>query len=312
MSSNGPRVAILMATYNGAAFLDEQLESIADQRDIGTLDLFASDDGSKDNTRAVLEAWAGRWNKGSFSVADGPRKGFAENFRGLASFASSSEAKYFAFADQDDIWDADKLAAAIAILSPIDPNRPGLYFSRTRLVDALGKPIGFSPLFSRPPDFRNAIVQSIGGGNTIVMNRAAFLLFAESARRVTFLTHDWWAYMLISGAGGFVHYDPIPHIGYRQHGGNVIGKNTGLVARLSRLGQLLEGSFALWSGRNLAGLAECSDLLRPSTLETMEALHRIRAKRGIAALMALSAARLYRQTWPGNIALQIAASLGKI
>lgn len=306
---SSPKVIVLMATYNGASFLDEQLASIAAQQSV-EVDLLVSDDGSSDTTVAILESWRGRW-QGQFGIVSGPQQGFSENFRFLA-LSAQSQADYFAFSDQDDIWDADKLIAAISALGAEPAGRPALYFSRTRLIDAAGQPAGFSPLFTRPPSFRNAIVQSIGGGNTMVLNRSAFALFAESARRTSFVTHDWWAYILCSGAGGYVCYDPVSHIGYRQHSANLIGKNTGARARLGRLRHVFKGQFARWIDQNLAGLQECSDLLTPDANAVIAALRQVRGARGFNALWSLLASGVYRQTPGGNLGLAAAATLGKL
>ena len=94
---------------------------------------------------------------------------------------------------------------------------PALFCSRTRIITAEGEPAGFSPLFSKKPSFRNAIVQSIAGGNTMVMNRAARDIMLEASRRTGFVSHDWWCYLILTGVGGIVHYSPTAKIGYRQH-----------------------------------------------------------------------------------------------
>ena len=304
-------VLILLATYNGALYLDEQLASIEAQQGVGRLDILASDDGSTDTTRVLLEGWAARWSRGSFDIRPGPGAGFSENFRHLMVSATGA-ARFVAFADQDDIWDADKLSVAIDILAEQAADRPGLYFSRTRLVDAKGVFMGYSPLFRRKPAFENAIVQSIGGGNTVVLNGAAFALLAESARRTGFQTHDWWTYMLIAGAGGYVHYDATAHIAYRQHGANVIGKNTGVMARLSRIGQLLDGRFANWTERNLMALEACWDLLTPAARQTLQNVREARQTYGPLAYQKLRMAGIFRQTMLGNLALIAAAMLGKL
>lgn len=272
------------------------------------LSLYISDDGSSDGTMAILERLRAQW-PGGFSIVRGPGTGFASNFRHLA-ITTPLTADYFAFCDQDDIWDPDKLQAAIAILSERPAGEPALYSSRTRLVDASGVPIGYSPLFRQPPSFQNAIVQNVGGGNTVVFNRRAFELFAESARRTSFLTHDWWAYMIVSGAGGYVHYDPTPHIGYRQHARNIVGKNTGLAARYDRLRRALGGQFSRWTEQNLASLARCEDLLSPETRATLSTLREARHVRGFKALRLLRDAGVYRQTTLSNLALRAAAMTG--
>jgi glycosyltransferase involved in cell wall biosynthesis len=301
-------VAILLATYNGERFIDEQLASIAEQT-VARIDLYASDDGSTDGTLARLEAWQRRWDKGRFEISAGPRQGFAENFRRLMQV--DRDADYLAFSDQDDIWDPDKLEAAIAQLDRL-PEGVKLYVSRTRLVDEAGRPIGFSPLFRRPPDFRNALVQNIGGGNTAVLNPAAAALVAESARRTTFVSHDWWCYLIFTGAGGAVIYDPVPHIGYRQHDNNVVGRNSGWIARLARLRGLMEGRFARWTDLNLQALQACTDLLTAEALALLDIVTSLRSSRGMAAIRAIHSGRIFRQTAAGQTALILAACLGKL
>ena len=308
LQSDAP-VTVLMATYNGAAFLDEQVRSIAAQTGVGRIDMRVSDDGSTDGTLEKLADWARRWNRGQFEVAAGPGKGFAENFRSMAANAGAIEG-FAAFSDQDDLWHADKLASALALLDP--RAGPAVYLSRTRLVDVTGRHLGESPLFARPPSFRNAIVQSIGGGNTIVFNRPGFDLFAESARRTGFVSHDWWAYMIVTGGGGTAVYDPVPHIDYRQHGSNLVGANNDWPARLDRLRRLLAGRFADWTVQNLAALDTCRDLLTAESRQIVDDLKAIRAARLPDNVRRLRRLGLYRQTTLGNLGLAVAVAIGKL
>ena len=275
VSSAGPRAKclVLLATYNGERFLDDQIRSIEAQ-DLSTIDILASDDGSADGTLQILEGWRERWPKGVFEIAQGPKEGFAGNFRSLA-LRAPFDVDYVAFSDQDDVWDADKISTAISRLLEQPAASASLYFSRTRLVDENGRTIGTSPLFLRPPSFRNAIVQSIGGGNTVMLNRGGFELFRESARRTGFVTHDWWSYLVCSGAGGTVYYDAKPHISYRQHGANLVGQNTSVSARIDRLVQLLAGRLSRWTDTNLEALQARWDLLSPEAQEAIEALRRV-------------------------------------
>lgn len=304
----GFRVAILLCTFNGARFLGEQLASLEGQ-DVANIDIHCSDDGSGDATRDILKDWQSRWQRGSFTIAEGPRRGFAENFRALA-LATPLEADYFAFCDQDDVWHSDKLSAAIGLLSA-KADRPALYLSRTRLVDESGIEIGMSPLFRRPPAFRNAVVQSIGGANTMVMNRAAFSLFQRSIAGRPFVSHDWWAYIVVSGAGGYVHYDAIPHIDYRQHGANVVGGNRGFLSTASRFRFLIKGGFADWLNRNLAGLGDCTTFLTEDAQAVTAKLIEIQRASRPQALLALARSGIYRQTPLGNFALWLAVILGR-
>ncbi len=180
------------------------------------------------------------------------------------------------------------------------------------LVNEVGAPIGLSPEFRRPPSFKNAIVQSIGGGNTMVLNKTAFELAAESARRTGFVSHDWWCYMLITGAGGLVVYDPNPHIGYRQHATNLIGKNTGTLARVKRIKRLLEGRLGKWNDQNLAALQACEDLLTDEARHVIMEFSNIRSKNLKVRIASLHRSGLYRQSKLGTIALLVSVILGKL
>src|SRR5258705_10481413 len=84
-------------------------------------------------------------------------------------------------------------------------------------IEAGGAPIGFSPLFVRAPTFQNALVQNIGGGNTMVFNRAGRLGLRATPADVAMVSHNWWAYQAVTGIGGTRHYDPWPSLRYRPN-----------------------------------------------------------------------------------------------
>ncbi len=195
-----PKVAVLMCTMQGQHFLAQQLNSIATQTH-PCWEIWASDDGSDDHTRAILEYYQSHWGEDRISIHAGPAEGSTANFLSLTCRADI-DADYFAYADQDDVWEDDKLERAVAWLQTVPPDVPALYGSRTLLVDARNQHLGYSPLFERPPSFRNALVQSVAGGNTMVFNRAARDLLRCAGEDVEAITHDWWAYMLMSGCGG--------------------------------------------------------------------------------------------------------------
>jgi glycosyltransferase involved in cell wall biosynthesis len=304
------RVAILLAIFNGAEFLQSQLETLARQT-VTNLDIWASDDGSNDGSVSILECAERVWAKGSFHILEGPQMGFAENFRALLT-NSEIEADYFAFCDQDDLWEEDKVADALEWLAAQDDQVPALYCSRTRSITVDGKKAGLSPLFPRMPGFRNAIVQSIAGGNTMVMNNAARKVIMEASRRTPFISHDWWCYLMVTGVGGVVHYSPIPKIGYRQHPRNLVGENNSWRARMSRLNYLMKGRFTGWNEANLNGLAACEDMLTAQALETVRLFAQARSKGLLARLSALVRSGVYRQTFFGQLGLYVACVLKRL
>lgn len=303
-----PKVAILLCTYNGACFLGEQLDSLKEQVHTNC-EVWASDDGSTDATLTLLRSRQGVWPAGRMHIVAGPQRGFAANFLSLVC-RPEIEADYFAFCDQDDIWDADKLQRGVSWIKTVPSDVPALYCARTRLVDAQGRQIGLSPLFTREPGFGNALVQNIGGGNTMLFNTAARNLLRMAGPDVQAVAHDWWAYILVSGCGGQVYYDPHPAIRYSQHGGNLIGRNSGWRARLNRVLMLFKGRFRGWNERNLDALNAVTCPLTVESRALVERFADVRKKSGFSALNALMRSGVYRQTRLGNLGL-IAASVFK-
>lgn len=304
----GPQVAILLGCYNGAEHLDAQLASLAAQTHTNWV-LLVSDDGSRDASLALVEAFAARVGPERVKVRRGPGKGFLANFLSMAC-DPGFEAAYFAFCDQDDIWEPEKLARGLRAIEHAS-DRPALYCSRTRLTDEAGHDIGFSPLFRRPPCFRNALVQSLAGGNTMLFNRAARQLLVTVGADVVVPSHDWWLYLLVTGADGLVVYDEWASVRYRQHAANLVGGNVGLKARLNRLGRLLEGRFGAWNSQHCAALAPHLGLLAPHNRDLFLLFRQARTDGVVGRLTRILRAGLFRQTPIGNLGLYVAVLLNK-
>lgn len=304
------RVAVLLCTYNGEKHLEEQLDSIAKQG-LPFIDIWVSDDGSTDSTVSLLEKYKQNWTKGRFVIKSGPRKGFAANFLSLVC-NSELEADYFAFCDQDDIWQRDKLSRAVKFLASNPRDKATLYCSRTSLVTESGEPMGVdSPLFIKQPSFRNALVQSLAGGNTMVFNQQTKSLLSEVGM-LEIVSHDWWTYMLVSGAGGQVIYDEMPTILYRQHDDNEIGANMNWSARMSRVVLLLAGRFKEWNEINIRALEKAKPLLTDENQKTLKQFTKLREANLLERLKLAKNAKLYRQTFFGDIALIGATILKKL
>ena len=305
-----PKVAILLCTYRGQHYLAEQLDSLSAQTH-SNWEVWASDDGSDDDTLAILEVYQQQWPKGCLSVHSGPAEGFAANFLSLTCKANI-KADFYAYSDQDDVWEADKLERAVRWLETISPNIPALYCGRTRLVDANNKEIGLSPHFSKPPSFGNALMQNIGGGNTMVFNNAARKILCEAGEYISVVTHDWWAYIVVSGCGGNVFYDSTPTLRYRQHDGNLVGMNVTWGGRFKRIRMLLQGQFRIWNDSNIAALNNLKDRLTPENRKILNQFACARQMSLFQRLINLKRCGIYRQTFLGNLGLVVAAVLGKI
>jgi hypothetical protein len=179
-------------------------------------------------------------------------------------------------------------------------------------VNANNQDIGFSPLFIKPTSFANALVQNVGGGNTMVFNDAARRLLQKTGISPEIVSHDWWTYILISGCGGNVFYDPHPSLRYRQHDHNLVGMNTGWAARFIRIRMLWQGRFKKWNDRNIHELNRLHESLTAENKKTLAAFAEARYRWLIPRLIGLKRTGLYRQTFLGNMGLLVAAILNKV
>lgn len=305
---NRPEVAVLLCTYNGREFLDEQLESIGNQQRV-FVRTYVSDDGSADGTLELLASYRDRWGDDSLNILNGPGQGYVANF--LSLVCTSIDASYFAYADQDDIWDPDKLFRAVTALAQLNPDQPALYCSRTRLISSSGVPHGLSPLFAKPTAFSNALIHNVGGGNTMVMNWSAMALL-RAAGPADAIGHDWWTYMLVAGAGGRVIYDVHPSVLYRQHDQNLIGSCMNLRARWARFFYALQGRNREWNQRNTDALQRVRHLLSQENRRILDEFCSARNARLVPRLIGLRRCGVYTQSRLGNLALCTASLLKKV
>ena len=299
----GESVAILMCSYNGERFLSEQLASI-ERQDHTNWRLFVSDDGSTDATLSLLKDFQARMGGEKVTLLSGPQAGFASNFMSLTCRDDIS-ADFFAWSDQDDIWGTDKLSAALTWLHEVPADVPALYASRTTLVNEEGVMVGITPLYSRAFGFPNALVQNIAAGNTMVFNRAARELLRSNAH-LSIVAHDWWAYLLVTAAGGTFYFDEFPHLFYRQHEANSIGANTGLKSTIVRIQKLFQGRLGRWIDQNISNLEAVEFLLTEQNREVLQRFKIARTRKLPGRLFGIWRSGVYRQTLMGNVGLLVA------
>ena len=305
------KVAIILGYYNGEEHAAEQLESIFAQSH-QAMHVFVSDDKSPSPFNADgLNLGPEKLAKLSIGTQT-ENVGFTNNFLGaLACIDDSFE--YFAFSDQDDLWYPNKLEKAIKELSKVPTNLPALYCARTEIADAACKQtLGYSPIFNKIPSFANSLVQNIGGGNTMVFNKAARNLIVTSSQHSTVVSHDWWCYQIITGAGGYVVYDQEPCLKYRQHKKNLVGANTSWAARLLRIRGLMQGRLRTWNDINLKALKEHDHLLTVNNLRLLNEFSEARESNLFKRLMLFKRSGIHRQTFFGNLGLFLGILLNRV
>lgn len=304
----GPLVSILMGTKDGARFLPEQLDSLQAQTHQNWV-LIASDDGSSDDTVKILRAYQAKWPAGKLIIKEGPKQGFCINFLTMAC-DSAIRTDYYAFCDQDDVWLPGKLEIALSVLRE-SFGVSAMYCGRTIYADERMRQFAFSPKYVFPPSFRNALVQSIAGGNTMVFNECAKHLL-EKAGIVSVPSHDWWLYLLVSGSDGLVVFDQDPQVIYRQHKNALVGQNKSILAKLERASMVFSGEFKKFITANTSALTDTPGLISNGNYIWLKLFLRMRESHFKDRLRLLEVSGLYRQTWQGTISLLVAGLFRRI
>lgn len=306
-------LTILLCTYNGGAALQPQLESYLaqDSRDWA---LWVSDDGSTDGTRERLQAFRRAHGQAhEIRLLDGPGQGAAANFLSLLCHPDLPPGMV-AISDQDDVWLPHKLARARAELARAEAQTPGqalLYGAQSLHVDNALRVIGHSRTRGARPSFHNALVQNVISGHSAVLNPAALALVRRAGVPAGVPFHDWWLYMLITGAGGRAIVDDETVLLYRQHGENVMGAHEGLRARLERLRLVAGRGYGAWIEANLRALSHQAGLLSPEARRVLLALRLSRSRRGLRRIALLRKLGIHRQSRFGTACLYIAGLYGR-
>lgn len=227
------KVLVLLATYNGEKYLQEQLDSIYEQKGV-EVSVLARDDGSSDCTCEILEK-----NKKEHNINwyTGMHLNVQKGFFDLMQKAKEFDVEYIAFCDQDDVWDSDKLYIAVQNLKKYNTNLPALYYSGQRLVNEKQELIANHEL-NKNRTLVTRFVLSDFAGCTGVFNKA-LLNEVIKFEPDYMLMHDSWILKVCLCLGGNVCVDSEPHMNYRQHGGNSVGLGRSLPAYLKQVKQYL-------------------------------------------------------------------------
>ncbi|WP_345864869.1 glycosyltransferase [Shewanella algae] len=235
-----PKVCVLLAAYNGAEFIAEQLDSILNQKDV-FIEIYISLDLSDDDTLTIISEYRSKYNN-IFIMNYGERYGSAgKNFFHLIRNVDFVGFDFISFADQDDIWFSHKLSTSIKLMknSGADAYSGNVIAfwpdGRRKLIRKDDDQVEFDYLF-----------ESSGPGCTFVLsNKLASKikdLLNEKSEEIDMLwLHDWFCYSF-ARANGFEWYiGSEPLMLYRQHDNNQVGASEGLGALMSRAKVILSG-----------------------------------------------------------------------
>lgn len=215
------KVKILMSTYNGQQYLNEQIDSIINQT-YSKFELCIRDDGSTDNTFSILSLYEKK--DARISVIKGCNVGVSGSFFSLMREVCN-ESDIYVFSDQDDVWLPNKLQRIVDVFAQqgVINNRKAFLYCGEVIVTDSKLCITKRKIFNTKivPSFANALIENICIGCTAAMNVELLNLIIAHIPQYTIM-HDWWFYLTAS-CFGEVFFDNEPQIFYRQHQNNVIG-----------------------------------------------------------------------------------------
>jgi rhamnosyltransferase len=254
-------VLVLMAAYNGATWIEEQVRSILAQQEV-ELRLTIADDGSSDGTAAVLERLAAEHPAIRLARFERPSGSAAANFTRLLCEAELSNVDWVALADQDDVWLPGKLARACHTLASGEG-----FDGYSSNVDALFPDGRREPLDKASPQRRHDhYFESPGPGCSFVLSRRLVQALVPVLQRIRegarlFGYHDWFIYAFARRAGFRWTIDPAVTMLYRQHAHNVLGANIGVQSRLRRIETMRSGWYFREVRWQYDTLEACADLM---------------------------------------------------
>ncbi|WP_417794689.1 glycosyltransferase [Terasakiella pusilla] len=252
-------VAVLLATYNGAAHCSAQLSSIMWQCGVN-VHVYIRDDGSSDSTTQIVNEWAALYPE-QITIVDnqGVSTGSATgNFFALLGAVDFTPYQYVALADQDDVWSPDKLARATRRLS--EESADG-YSSDLIAFDKRSN-AAWMLLKSGRDAKLDYLFQGASAGCTYVLTRRAIDVITEVIEAAPAFcvnaSHDWIIYAICRSRHMRWIRDPSAEIFYRQHATNLYGAKQGiseLSAKLNALRSKWYRSHILWLQNIVVGSA---------------------------------------------------------
>ncbi len=257
------KIAVLLAAYNGEPFIVSQVNSILSQLDVD-VDIYIRDDGSTDKTASIIERFSVLHNVKI--IKDGEStKSAAGNFFKILSQIDFENYEYFAFADQDDIWDPEKLKRAVSKI--IDGSHEG--YSADLIAYSNAKQHAQYLKKSYSAKEFDYLFQGASAGCTYVMTSKLAQVVSRttaSLQSSDFVgrSHDWLVYAIARAHQMSWCFDAYAPIFYRQHASNVYGAMTTMGSLLEKI-KLVRGGWyrsnVLWIAANCGADQKEQDIL---------------------------------------------------
>ena len=218
------KINILMATYNGRKYLKKQIDSILNQT-YSDFRLLISDDASTDSTLKILEEYEKKDSRGEIYSHE-TKLGVVANFEFLINKVRS---EYFMFADQDDLWEPDKIEKS---LKKLEETGSDLVYTDLEVVDdklnqiepSFWKQKGFYDKITKYNSFESLYLNNYINGCTMLCKSSWINDFLPLPKTSKYVIHDYWIALVVSHRGKMAYIEK-PTIKYRQHGKNQVGSS---------------------------------------------------------------------------------------
>ncbi len=200
------KVNVLISTYNGEKYIREQIDSILNQT-YENISIYVRDDGSTDNTLNILKEYE---NNGHIILLKETNIGFGRSFLKLLQYAN--DGNFWAFCDQDDVWDEHKIEYACECLCKMNPKSPNIYVHDFIFTDESLVPVSRYENYIKNYDFRMSITECLHMGFSMVIN-GVFRDLMLRGDISSIPSHDWWAELIAMEFGNIKidHYIGAKH-----------------------------------------------------------------------------------------------------
>lgn len=296
-------VDILLATYNGEKYLREQIDSILNQT-YPHFNLIIRDDGSTDKTLEIIKSYGDPRIK---LIVNGVNGGVVNNF---SSLLQSSFAPYVLLADQDDVWESDKVERMLICAQAFDEGKPLLVHHDMQVVDSKLNVISpsfwrFSKFNPQATTLNRLLMQNNVTGAACLINHA----LVEKALPIPkeALMHDHWLALIAAAFGEII---PVKEtlVKYRQHGKNQLGaKKQGVFSHLQKgIKKLGKSPYALNQAQARAFLARFHRELSDENKTMLNTFVTLSEVSYLKSRFLIIKSRFWKQGWLKNFTLLIA------
>ncbi|RYZ96244.1 MAG: glycosyltransferase family 2 protein [Sphingobacteriaceae bacterium] len=227
ITATDDKVTILMATYNGAKYIQKQFDSIINQT-YTHWELIVRDDGSNDDTVAIIKSNAAADDRILLIDVKSSGRGACSNFSALYAWAKENRAiNYLMFTDQDDVWKADKVKKTLQLLKSDEHKTPGiplLAYGNLQLVDDNLQVLPETISLIKDFKLKHVLSRNYAFGCTMMLNKQLLTAMDEIYAEAS--NHDYWVALFAAAFGKTIFIEE-ELILYRQHDSNVSGHTIG-------------------------------------------------------------------------------------